>query len=334
MELMFLGTNAGIPTRERNVTSVVLRMTASSGGFWMFDCGEGTQHQLLRTPLRLTRLNKLFITHLHGDHVNGLAGLISSRSSLGATEPLEIYGPHGLRELLETILRITETHLGYKLQIVEIEDGIIYEDDTLSVVTAKLDHRIDCYGYRIVEKPRSGVLNVSWLTEMGIPAGPIYGQLKAGKDVVLDDGRTIRAAEAVGESQPGYTVAILGDTRPCENAIKLAQGVDVLVHEATFARQLVNKAEEYGHSTTIQAAEIARAAGVRRLLLTHFSSRYKQADLTELEEEAKSVFENTNVAQERIPYTINKRDMFIENRRRDESNGRKENIKGSINRKA
>ncbi|MCR8658589.1 ribonuclease Z [Paenibacillus endoradicis] len=304
MELLFLGTSAGMPIRGRNVTSIALRISQYNGSFWMFDCGEGTQHQLLHTSLKLSRLNKLFITHLHGDHIYGLPGLLSSRSSLGGTESLDIYGPPGLRELVETNLRITETHLNYPLQIVEIEEGIIFEDDCVTVEAAMLDHRIDSFGYRIMEHDRTGTLNADWLAEIGVPAGPAYGQLKAGKDITLEDGRVIRSADAVGEPLPGRVITILGDTRPCDNAVKLSEAADVLIHEATFAHDLADKAHEYGHSTALQAAEIAHAAGAKRLFITHFSSRYKLEDLADLEAEARSVFSHTEAAIELKSYTL------------------------------
>lgn len=270
----------------------------------MFDCGEGTQHQLLRTPLKLTRLKKLFITHLHGDHVFGIPGLLSSRSSLGGSDPLEIYGPPGLRELVETAMRLTETHLGYPLEWHEVSEGIVCEDAVMKVEAAALDHRIACFGYRVTELPRAGALNVQRLSELGLAPGPEYGRLKAGEDVTLPDGRLIRAAEAVGEPYAGRVVTVLGDTRPCAGARKLAEGADVLVHEATFGQDLGDKAGEYGHSTTLQAAETAREAKVGRLFLTHFSSRYKAEDLANLEAEARQVFANAEAANERQAYEI------------------------------
>ena len=304
MELCFLGTSAGRPIRGRNVTSITLRIKQNSGAFWMFDCGEGTQHQLLHTSLKLNKLTKLFITHMHGDHVYGLPGLLSSRSSLGAIEDLDIYGPPGLRQFVESNLQLTGTHLNYSLHIFEIEEGVILEDGSVTIETAKLDHRIDCYGYRIVEHERPGALNVQWLAEIGVPPGPVYGQLKAGMDVTLNDGRVIRSADAVGEPLPGRVVTILGDTRPCENAVKLSKRADVLIHEATFAHALVDKANEYGHSTALQAAQIAKTAEVRKLFITHFSSRYTLEDLIELEAEARGVFTNTEAAIELKPYSI------------------------------
>jgi ribonuclease Z len=286
-------------------------MPQNRGAFWMIDCGEGTQHQLLRTPFRLNRLEKLFITHLHGDHVFGIPGLLSSRSSLGGTEPLTLYGPLGLRELTDTALRITGTHLDYELYINEIGEGSVFEGEGFSVVAAKLDHRIDSFGYRITECPRSGALNVMLLREMGIPPGPAFGKLKAGADITLEDGRTIRSSDVVGHTVPGRVVVVLGDTKPCDSAVELARGADLLVHEATFSHELADKAREYGHSTAVQAAETARSAEVRRLLITHFSSRYKTEDLKNLEDEARSVFAATDAAVELTPYAIPRPDVKV-----------------------
>ncbi|WP_239618566.1 ribonuclease Z [Cohnella mopanensis] len=304
MEIWFLGTSAGMPIAGRNVTSIALRMPQNRGTFWLFDCGEGTQHQLLRTPFRLSRLEKLFITHLHGDHLFGLPGLLSSRASLGGTDPLELYGPPGLREFTESALRITGTHLGYPLHIHEIGEGTIFKDDAFIVEAALLDHRIDCFGYRITELPHSGALDTKLLAEMGVSPGPVYGKLKSGVDVELEDGRTIRSADVIGEPLAGRVVVVLGDTKPCDNAVELARDADLLVHEATFAHELAEKAEEYGHSTARQAAETARSAGARKLLITHFSSRYKPEDLANLEAEARKVFAETDAAIELTPYEI------------------------------
>jgi ribonuclease Z len=304
VELWMLGTSAGRPIAGRNVTSVVIQMPQNKGKFWMIDCGEGTQHQLLRTPFRLSRLEKLFVTHLHGDHVFGIPGLLSSRSSLGGTEPLALYGPTGLREMTDTVLRISGTHLGYELQINEIEEGNIFKGEAFSVEAAKLEHRIESFGYRITECPRAGALNVKLLGEMGVPSGPAFGKLKEGIDITLEDGRTIRSSDVVGSPVPGRIIVVLGDTMPCESAVELARGADLLVHEATFSHELAEKAREYGHSTAVQAAETARFAGVRRLLITHFSSRYNTEDLRRLEEEARSVFAPTETATELRPYTI------------------------------
>ncbi|PRX74275.1 ribonuclease Z [Cohnella sp. SGD-V74] len=305
VEIWFMGTSAGMPIAERNVTSVLLNLTRAKGTFWMFDCGEGTQHQLLKAPLKLSRLTKLFITHLHGDHLFGVPGLLSSRSSLGGYEPLDVYGPPGLREFIDAAMNLSGTHLDYSLNVHEIEkEGPLLNCEGYTVECAMLDHRIACFGYRVAEKPRSGALRVDALAAAGVPPGPAYGRLKAGEDIELEDGTIIRAVDVLHDPIPGRVVAVMGDTRPCEGAIRLARGADALVYEATFGADLAEKADMYGHSTSVQAAEIAKAAGVSRLLMTHFSSRYGREDLILLEEQARSVFPRSDAALELVPYPV------------------------------
>ncbi|WP_151736296.1 ribonuclease Z [Paenibacillus tengchongensis] len=299
MDLYFLGTNAGVPTLQRNVTSIALRLPEERRSFWMFDCGEGTQHQVLRSPLRLGKLEKLFITHLHGDHLFGLPGMLSSRGYQGGTAPLTIYGPPGLKAFLDISLSVSQSRIPYKLDIVEHSGGLIFEDDGFKVEAGLLDHRVDSYGYRVTEKDSPGSLNTELLLSYGLKPGPLYGRLKRGEDVLTDDGLLISAASVVNEPKRGRIVTILGDTRPCKGALPLAQDADLLLHEATFAHELAEMARQYHHSTARQAAELAREAGARGLLLTHFSSRYiTPDDLAPLLEEAQAVFPNTQLAEE------------------------------------
>ena len=299
MDVYFLGTGAGTPSTRRNVSSLALRMYEERGTFWMFDCGEGTQHQVLRSPLKLSKCEFIFITHLHGDHLFGLPGLLSSRSSQGAVTPLTVFGPQGLGDYMKTVFGVSRTEVGYPLLIKEIEAGHVWSDDRYTVTALPLDHRILCYGYRIQEKDRPGKLKFELLRDKGIPPGPIYGQLKKGEDVQLPDGEFLFAASVQGEPIPGRTVAILGDTRPCDNAIRLGRGADLLVHEATFIEDKAENAKEFGHSTSKQAAEIALKAGAKKLALTHFSSRYKDEEMMNaLLEEAREVFPDTELADE------------------------------------
>ncbi|EXX89814.1 ribonuclease Z [Paenibacillus darwinianus] len=291
MELTFLGTSAGRPLPGRNVSSTALRLPPACGAYWLFDCGEGTQQQIMRTPVKLSKLERIFITHLHGDHTFGLPGLLSSRAFAGGTSPVWVYGPPGIRKWIEMTLEITETRLEYELHLVEIErEGTVYEDGHVRISAAELVHRTVCYGYRIEEKASFGKLDVSKLEAYGVPSGPLAGRLKSGEDVTLPDGRIIRSADVVGPPSAGRVITILSDTSPCDNAVMLAKHADVLVHEATFEAGLESKALEYGHCTTVQAAETARKAGAKRLLLTHFSTRYRDERLQLLAEEAKAVF--------------------------------------------
>jgi ribonuclease Z len=299
LELVFLGTGAGIPAKQRNVSSLVLQMNEERGASWMFDCGEATQHQILRTPVKTRKIEKIFITHLHGDHIYGLPGLLGSRSFQGGVEPLTIYGPVGIKEYVETSLRLSQTHLKYKLSFLEIqEDGLLFEDETFRVEVLPLDHAILSYGYRIIEKDKPGELRADLLKEAGIPPGPIYSKLKKGETVQLEDGRIINGKEYIGPSKPGRVITILGDTRPCENAVNLGLQADCIVHEATFKQGQEEMAIDYFHSTTIQAAECAVKANAKRLILTHISSRFTMDDEIELLNEAKAIFQSTEMARD------------------------------------
>ncbi|WP_019638623.1 ribonuclease Z [Paenibacillus fonticola] len=310
MELYFLGTNAGVPSLERNVTSLALRMLEERRAIWLFDCGEGTQHQILRSPLKLSKLEKIFITHLHGDHLFGLPGLISSRAYQGGDEPLTIYGPVGLKQYIHTSLELSESRISYELNIVEHEGGLLFEDESFRVEASLLDHRVTSYGYRIIEKDLPGKLDCSVLESYGIRPGPIYGKLKRGETVQTPDGRILEPSEVLGKPKKGRIVTILGDTRPCGSVLTLAQSADVLVHEATFLHELKDTARTYFHSTARQAAEAAREAGVGQLFLSHFSSRYKyEQQLTQLEQEAREVFPMARLACEHRLYPIERREQ-------------------------
>nr|MBC9704561.1 ribonuclease Z [Enterococcus sp.] len=237
--------------------------------------------------------------HLHGDHIFGLPGLLSSRSFQGGDTPLEIYGPKGIETFIKTSLAVSQTRLGYALKFIELtEDQPIFEDQQFSVYTKKLDHGIDSFGYRVVEHDHKGELQVDKLKELAIPAGPIYGKLKKGETVTLDDGRTIDGKAFVGPDKKGRIVTILGDTRKTGNSVLLAQDSDVLVHESTFNKNEEKMARNYYHSTTHQAAEIAKEAKTNKLLLTHISARYLGKAALELENEAKEIFPNTLIMKD------------------------------------
>lgn len=299
MQIEFLGTGAGSPSKQRNVTSIALKLLEERNAIWLFDVGEATQHQILRTTIRPRKIEKIFITHLHGDHIFGLPGLLSSRSFQGGNEPLTIYGPRGIEDFVKVSLRVSETKLSYPLKFVELTDGgVIFKDKTFTVSCEKLDHKIECFGYRIVEHDHPGELKVEKLKEMNIPSGPVYGQLKAGKTVTLEDGTILDGHDFIGMPQKGRIVAILGDTRKNGNSIKLAHNADVLVHESTFANGEGRMARNYYHSTSAQAAQIAKTANVGRLLLTHISARYTGRAAYELAYQVRDVFSATRVVND------------------------------------
>ena len=298
MHVYFLGTGAGVPAKQRNVQSIALTLYQERGSFWLFDCGEATQHQVLSAPLKLSKWEKLFVTHLHGDHIFGIPGMLSSRSMQSESKPLTIYGPPGIDDFVKTALKISQTHLTYPIDIVEVEPGLAFYDGYLRVTAARLDHAVESFGYRIEEMPKTGALRVDLLKAAGVPKGPLYGQLKRGETVKLPDGRLIQPDSVMDPHVPGRVVTILGDTRPCPAAVTLAAKANLLVHEATFADSEQELAQKYGHSTSTQAARIAREAGVKQLVLTHISSRYQGQSAAQLLEEARVVFQNTELAED------------------------------------
>lgn len=304
MEIEFLGTGAGVPAKHRNVSSLALKLLEERNAIWLFDCGEGTQMQILRTTLKPRKIEKIFITHLHGDHIFGLPGLLSSRSFQGGTEPLALYGPKGLENFVRTSLKVTKTHLSYPITFHEVTEGIIFQDGQFTVTAALLDHGVDSFGYRIVEADHEGTLQVEKLAALNIPAGPIYGTIKQGKTVTLPDGRIINGQDFVGEKKKGRIVTIFGDTRQTDQSIALAQNSDVMIHEATFQQGEEKMAKAYYHSTTNQTAEIAKAAKVGKLFLTHISARYLAKEANELEAAAQEIFPNTTVAKDFDQFTI------------------------------
>ncbi|ECL8006485.1 TPA: ribonuclease Z [Listeria innocua] len=304
MELVFLGTGAGVPSRGRNVTSIALSMLNERNAIWLFDCGEATQHQVLRSHIKLSKLEKIFITHMHGDHIFGLPGLLSSRSFQGGESDLTIYGPVGITEYVETSLRLSGTRLTYKIIFNEIEPGLIFEDKMFSITVDELDHGLRSFGYRIVEKDKPGALNADKLIDDGVEPGPIFQKIKKGETVTLADGSVINGKDYIDEPQKGKIISIFGDTKATASELELALNADVLVHEATFEGDKEKLAGEYMHSTTLQAASLAKKANVKKLILTHISARYDRDASKELLIEAQSVFENTEIAYDLAVFPI------------------------------
>src|SRR5699024_1861663 len=304
MELIFLGTGAGIPSKKRNVSSIALSLLQESNSIWLFDCGEATQHQILHTTIKPRKINKIFITHMHGDHIFGLPGLLSSRSFQGGTSPLTIYGPQGIKQYIETSLTLSQSHITYPLSIIEITEGKLFEDDTFSVDCQKLVHGVPSYGFRIVEKDKPGELLVNKLKERGIEAGPIYQRIKDHEVVTTEDGQVLYRKEFVGPNKKGRVVCLLGDTRQPDLNKAFVQNANILVHEATFGHDHHERAHEYYHSTTTQVAKLAKEAQVKKLILTHISSRYQNKDVPHLINEARAIFEQTSIAKDFSTFKI------------------------------
>lgn len=306
MQIIFLGTSSGVPTRSRNVSGVALRLPQRAE-FWLFDCGEGTQHQILRSDLKISQLTRIFITHMHGDHIFGLMGLLASVGLAGNPHRIDIYGPPGLSDYLQACQRYSYTHFSYPIKVHKIQPGVIYEDEEYQVSCSRLHHRITAFGYRITEKDRPGQFNVEKARALGIPSGPIYGQLKRGEIVTLPDGRVFNGAEFCGPPQVGRKVVYCTDTIYCENAVELSRQADVLIHEATFSHKDAQMAIERLHSTSTMAAQVALNAGVKQLLITHFSPRYGPGNeivLDDLLQEARAIFPNTDMAYDFMSYEV------------------------------
>ena len=306
MQVTFLGTSSGVPTRARNVSAVALRLPQRSE-MWLFDCGEGTQHQFLRSDLRLSQLRRVFITHMHGDHVFGLPGLLASLGLAGNSNAgVDLYGPDPLDSFLKGALSTSSTRIGYPLQVHRVrqaaeQGSVLFEDDELIVRCTPLTHRVPAYAYRIEQKPLAGRFDIEKARALGIPPGPIYAHLKRGETVTLDDGRCIDGTSLCGPERPGVSVVYCTDTVFSEAAVELARGADLLIHESTFAHAEAEMAFQKQHSTSTMAAQTAAEAGVGQLVLTHLSPRYVPGNAVtpnDLLEEAQAIFPNTVLAKD------------------------------------
>src|SRR5215216_3054872 len=294
LSIRLLGTSASRPTVERNVSSLAIHR---EGETLMFDCGEGTQRQMMRYGVSFA-LEDIFFTHMHADHLLGVVGLIRTMALQGRTERLRLWGPRGASRVLKRAEGLGFERATFPVEIIEIEAGQRVPRKGYEIVAFPVDHRgAASLGYALVEEDRKGRFNPDLARELGIPEGPLWGQIHRGQPITLDDGRVVEPSALVGPQRPGRTVVITGDTRPCAATIDAARGADLLVHESTFGDEEAERAVDTGHSTAREAAQVARDAGVRRLLLTHFSARYSR-DAIELEREAKSVFSETLIGRD------------------------------------
>lgn len=289
--LTILGFNSAIPTINSAPTAQFLEMEERH---FLIDCGEGTQVQLRKAKARFSKINHIFISHLHGDHCFGLPGLIASFRLLGRETPLHIYGPKGIKEMLETIFRLTETHKGFEVVYHELDKKYsekIYEDNRVEVFTIPLDHRVYCNGYLFREKTKERHLNMQEISKYPEIETCDYHNLKLGKDFVLEDGYILKNETLTKEPTKSVSYAFCSDTRYLESVIPIVENVDVLYHEATFLHDLKKMADYTGHTTALEAARVARKANVGKLILGHFSNRY--GDLSVFTNEAREVFPNT-----------------------------------------
>ncbi len=291
MEIIFLGTSSAVPTLERNHPSIALRAFAE---VMLFDCGEGTQRQLIEAKISPMKITKIFISHFHGDHILGLGGLIQSLGFRGREKDLDIYGPKGLHKIINAISSFGYFQINYNLNIHEIQDGTVIETEDYVVECAKVEHNIPSYAFSIREKKKPLFLREK-AEELGIPPGPLYGKLHNGEEVEFE-GRIIKPEQVLGEAKKGKKISYSGDTRPCEAMIRLARDSDILIHESTYEAEDYQRAVDNAHSTSVEAAEIAREANVNELVLTHISTRYTSDK--NIKSEAQKVFKNTKVARD------------------------------------
>lgn len=300
LSLRFLGTSASRPTVERNVSSVAL---VREGETLLFDCGEGTQRQMMRFGVSFA-LRDIFFTHFHADHMLGVIGLMRTMALQGRTDALHLWGPRGASKVLRRAEGFGVERLGFPVEITEVTNDAPIRREQYAIVPFVGEHGgAPALGYALVEDDRKGRFHPERARELGIPEGPLWGQIHRGLPVTLADGRIVQPSDLVGPPRDGRRVAITGDTRPCPSTVEAARGADLLVHEATFAEEEAQRAIETGHSTAREAAQIAVQAGAKRLVLTHLSARYSR-DTRDLEREARAVFPEVTIARDGMEIEI------------------------------
>ncbi len=311
MNITFLGTSSGVPTLTRNVSSLALKLSQKAE-VWLFDCGEGTQHQLIKSKIKSSQIRKIFITHMHGDHIYGLPGLLATLGLSGNSKGIDIYGPSNLKNFITSALRNSYCKISFPLKFFEVENSAqtntnLFEDELMEVKCISLKHRLPAYGYRVNEKDKPGEFNLEKAKKLNIPAGPIYGKLHSGQRVELEDGRVLNGSDFCGELRKGESFVYCTDTIFTESAVELSKNVDLLVHESTFSETDEEMAFEKLHSTTTMAAKTALLSNAKKLVLTHLSPRYTpKSSVTPIDllNEAKQIFPNTFLSKDFLTIKI------------------------------
>lgn len=297
--VVILGSGASLPTLYRQCAAVAVQY---EGDVYLFDCGEGTQLQWRRAGLRFGRLRGIFVSHLHGDHLNGLVGLLQTLSLNDRAEPLQLFGPPGIADYWAALGRTQGVRLGYPLEINEAEPGQLLDAGSHRIEAARLDHGIPTLGFALVESDKPGRFDVNAATALGVEPGPLFGSLQNGEEVRLHDGRVIAPSQVLGPPRAGRRVAYCVDTRPCRGAVDLANNATLFVCDSTFGSELVEQAHARGHCTAAQAAEMAVQAGAQRLVLTHVSARYH--DARPLLAEATAIFPETSLGRDLMEVVV------------------------------
>jgi ribonuclease Z len=294
MRVIFLGTAGSVPTPERGLPAVLIQRQNEQ---LMFDCGEGVQRQMIRAKVGFHKKMKVFVSHMHGDHVLGLPGLLQTMALMDRQKKIEVYGPEGIKRFLEGTREVLQFALTFPVEIHEVYDaGVICREEEYAVEAAWSNHVVASLAYAFVEKPRAGKFYPDKARALGVPEGELWSKLQHGERVKLPDRRIVKPEEVVGARRPGRKIVYTGDTRPFKGFARFAAGADLVVHDATFDDALAEKALEDGHSTPSQAAEGAKKAKAKKLVLTHISARY--TDVGILLEQAQRVFKNTVVAED------------------------------------
>lgn len=291
MEITFLGTSSAVHSYERNHPSIILK---AFGEVMMFDCGEGTQRQLIYAKISPMKISKIFLTHYHGDHILGLPGLLQSMNFRGREKKLTIYGPRGLNALKDAIFSLGYCKIEFPIEFVEIDSGIVEQTDEYFITSQNVNHFVPCLAYSIEELKKPRFLREKAI-ELGVPVGPDFGRLHNGEEVEIN-GKIIKPEQVLGPPRKGMKISYSGDTTPCEEMIELAKDSDLLIHESTYIKEDNDKAEENYHSTSADAALIAKKSNSKRLILTHISTRYQ--DTNQLLKEALEIFENAEIAKD------------------------------------
>jgi ribonuclease Z len=299
MQITFLGTSSAVHSNDRNHPSIAIK---AFGETILFDCGEATQKQMISSNISPMKVSKIFITHYHGDHILGLPGLLQSMSLNGRETKLTIYGPKGLDKVRNAIYSLGYCAIEYPVEFIEIDSGIIEDNEKYFIQAERVRHNVPTLAYSIEEKKKPRFLREKAI-ELGVPVGPAFGRLHNGEEVEVN-GKIIKPEQVLGEPRKGAKVTYSGDTRPCEEMIMLARDSTLLIHESTFVEEEKLNAEEHAHSTSVDAAYIARESNSKKLILTHISTRYTKEDEEKMLNEAREVFENTEMAYDLLEIEV------------------------------